>query len=162
MACDKFESEGLLFCAGELSAEQSVSYESHLGECEECSREVKEYTEMFGEFSASDLLAEVPSAQCDAKIIVALEEEAVRQSKPVVSFGGIFTLFIQRVAVPAAIFLIALTVGLQISHKSSDNAASIAKTQDSVAVHEDSIADTGRTFIQGGSTGVIPVTLEEK
>jgi len=162
MACDKFESEGLLFCAGELTSEESSLYESHLAECEECSREIKEYKELFGGESVSELLAEQPSAECDAKIVAALEAEARRQEKPVVSFGGLFTMFIQRIAVPAAIFLVAVTVGLQIAQKTSDTTAMQTKAHDSATAKVDSISDTGRTFIQGGSSGVIPVTLEEK
>lgn len=162
MACDKFESEGLLFCAGELTQEQSDTYKVHLDECEACSLEIQEYKEMFDGFSVAELLVEQPSAECDAKILLALETEALRQDKPVVSFGGVFTMFIQRIAVPAAIFLIAVTVGLQISQKTAEKTASIAKTQDSATVKVDSLSDTGRIFIQGGSSGVIPVTLEEK
>jgi len=162
MACDKFETEGLLYCADELSAEQASEYETHIAQCEDCSLEVTEYREMFGGTPVGELLEEIPSPECDAKILAALEVEAVRQSKPAVSMAGFFTLFLQRVAVPAAIFLVALTITVQFTNMNSQKAASIAKTEDSTVVKKDSLSDTGRIFLQGGSNGVIPVTLEDK
>lgn len=162
MACDKFESEGLLYCAGELTAEGSVQYEMHLAECSECAQEIAEYKQMFGGSTAKELLETAPSAECDTKIYAALEAEAVRQGKPVVSFGGIFTLFMQRVAIPAAIFMMAVTVGFQVSHNSTANQPALAKKTDTATVNKDSLNDTGRIFIQGGSNGVMPVNLEDK
>jgi len=162
MACDKFETEGLLYCSGELAPESVTEYESHLEQCPECSTELKQFRELFGNYSVAELLCEEPSAACDAKIIKALEAEAVRQSRPIVTFPGIFTLLIQRVAIPVAIFLVAVTVGLQISSKTGSKSIPLANSSDTSSIKKDSMSDTGRIFIQGGANGVIPVTLEEK
>jgi len=161
MACDKFETEGLLFCAGELPADAVAEYENHIGSCEECRLEIKEFQKLVDTINSPSNLAEIPSAECDAAIIAALEKEAFHLEKKVVSFGGILTLFVQRVAVPAAIFLMAITIGFQISSKSGEKSMA-TKSVDTSTVKTDSTADSGRIFIQGGANGVIPVTLEEK
>ena len=163
MACQKWESDGLLFVAGELSEDDSTDYEGHLKECDDCRGEFTAYKEMFGEFSAEELLQEVPSAQCDSKIIAAIDKAVAETEKPVVAMPRFFSMILHRVAVPVAIFAIAVTVGIQISSSSIDGESEVAVKKQNVQPVDttDSLSDTGRTFIEGGGQGVIPVTLEE-
>ncbi len=167
MACKKWESEGLLYTAGELSKEATAAYESHLSECEDCSVELQAYKEMFGEFSTKELLLETPSAECDTKILKAMEA-ALQEEEPketVAIMPGFFTMLLQRVAIPLAIFAFAVTVGIRISSSPAVESDAIVAKKDVPAVVEDSVdssSDSGRIFIEGGGEGVIPVTLEEK
>lgn len=165
MECKRWESDGLLYVAGELQDEASAEFEQHLAGCEECSRELSEYREMFGEFSAEDLLSDEPSAECDAKILAAIDEAVTETEKaePVVTMPGFFSVLMQRVAVPVAIFAIAVTFGVQIASNSGAGNSQVAQKADSAVVEEqkDSASDSGRIFIQGGGEGVIPVTLEK-
>lgn len=163
MECKKWESDGLLYVAGELQDEASAEFENHLTGCEVCSRELEEYREMFGEFNAEELLAVEPSAECDARVIAAMESTITKKAESVVTMGGIFTMLLKRVAVPVAIFAVAVTVGFQISHNTGTGESQMAKSKDSSVVEEksDTTSDSGRIFIQGGGSGVIPVTLEE-
>ncbi len=163
MACQKWESDGLLFIADELSNEDSTAYENHLNECDDCRDEFTAYKEMFGKFSAEEILKEVPSAECDSKIIAAIDKAIEETEKPVVAMPGFFSMFLQRVAVPVAIFALTVTVGIQISSKSIDGESAVAVKKQNVQPVDttDSLSDSGRTFIEGGGQGVIPVTLEE-
>ncbi len=164
MACNKWESEGLLYVADELSTEERANYEAHLAECEDCSVELQAYKEMFGEFSAEELLVEEPSSECDAKILAALEEVAnEKQAKPVYMMGGFMATMLQKVALPIAIFAIAVTVGIKLSsHNVSENSNLAVTNESTVDSLEDSLdSDSGHIFIEGGGDGVIPVGLEE-
>jgi len=164
MACNKWESDGLLYVADELSTEERTSYEAHLTECEECSVELQVYKEMFGEFTAEELLLEEPSSECDAKIISALEDIANETAvKPVYTMGGFMSIFLHRVALPLAIFALAVTVGIKFSSNAVSEKANLAVSNETaVDSLEDSVdSDSGHLFIEGGGDGVIPVGLEE-
>ncbi len=121
---------------------------------------------MFGDFTSEELLLETPSAECDTKILNAMEA-ALQEEEPkatVAVMPGFFTMLLQRVAVPMAIFALAVTVGIQISSNSIESETAVAKNEVPAVVTDstDTSADSGRIFIEGGGEGVIPVTLEEK
>ncbi len=164
MVCKRWESDGLLYVAGELSEDAAAQYRQHLLECKECEESVADYENMFAGFAMEDLLTETPSAECDAKILAAMEAAAEEKAKPVISMGGVFTMLFQRVAIPLAIFAFAVTVGIRITSQTAGPGTEIAKSIDTVVEEKDSTdvsIDSGRIFIQGGGEGVIPVTLEE-
>ncbi len=167
MACNKWESEGLLYVADELSTEDRANYETHLSECEECAVELQAYREMFGEFSVEELLVEEPSAKCDAKIFAALDEVANEKTekieKPVYTMGGFMATLLQKVAFPVAIFAIAITVGIKLSSQNVSDNSNLAITNESTidSLEDSTDSDSGHLFIEGGGDGVIPVGLEE-
>ncbi len=162
MACKKWESDGLLYIAGDLSNDESSLYETHLSECEECSLEVNNYKEMFGDFSAKELLSEEPSAECDQKILAAIDDvvSVKNEDQPIFTMGGFFATFIQRVALPLAIFAIAIGIGVQVSSRSTRE-GTIAIVEPVDTLQDSTDTDSGRIFIEGGGDGVIPVDLEE-
>ncbi|MBN2189478.1 MAG: hypothetical protein JW699_08485 [Chitinispirillaceae bacterium] len=104
MECRKWEETGLLYSAGELNAQEALDYESHLGECEECRKELSLYRGERERFFTAGVLGEAPSAKVDAEILRVCSDPRPRVR---ISAPALFTAFFRRrVIVPAMLFIV--------------------------------------------------------
>jgi anti-sigma factor RsiW len=46
MACSRFESDGMRYLDGEMSAEERLAFERHGADCNECGEQLKQFTEL--------------------------------------------------------------------------------------------------------------------
>jgi hypothetical protein len=104
MECRKWEEAGLLYTAGELTAQEALDYETHLAVCEECRKELCCYRREHERFFTAEVLGEVPSATIDAEILRVCSDP---RPKVRIAAPALFAAFFRRqILVPAMLFVI--------------------------------------------------------
>jgi anti-sigma factor RsiW len=104
MECRKWEEAGLLYAAGELTAQETAGFESHLVACGECRNELRRCRMEHERLFTAEVLGEVPSAEVDAEIlrVCSNPKPNVRITAP-----ALFAAFFRRqVFVPAMLFIV--------------------------------------------------------
>lgn len=160
MACNKWESEGLLLTSGELSAAQGDAFLEHLDTCSVCHDEYHTYKKMQETFFTPELLDfEFPKSLGIFSKIDDIPREDVVVSMP------LFTLLRTRVA---PIFVLLLGVFLGYTLWPTEQTKGVVSThqlqQAPSATHDsnpDSKSDTLREFREGGSKGIKSVDVTE-
>jgi len=106
MECNKWDENGLLFMARELSQPLASEFEKHLISCQSCSSELNQYTLEKKQFYATAILCESTPEHLDNKIISLC-------SKPMVPTSlGLFSMpWVKRAVFSALVF--ALGVGAE-------------------------------------------------
>lgn len=104
MECRKWEETGLLYTAGELTAQGALDYETHLTACEECRKELHCYHREHERFFTLEVLGEAPSAKIDAEILRVCSDARPRVR---IAAPALFAAFFRRqVLIPAMLFIV--------------------------------------------------------
>jgi hypothetical protein len=104
MECRKWEEAGLLYAAGELTAQEVGGFESHLATCGECRMVLECYRREHERFFTAEVLGEAPSAEVDAEILRVCSDPRPRVR---IAAPALFAAFFRRqVLVPVMLFIV--------------------------------------------------------
>jgi hypothetical protein len=106
MECNKWEENGLLYSAGELSQPLTSEFEKHLNSCQCCSTELNQYTFEKKQFYTTAILCEPTPEHLDKKIISLC-------SKPMVPTSiGLFSMqWVKRAVFSSLVFALGVGAG---------------------------------------------------
>jgi hypothetical protein len=106
MECNKWDENGLLFMARELSQPLALEFEKHLISCQSCSSELNQYTLEKKQFYTATILCESTPEHLDKKILSLY-------SKPMVLTSiGLFSMpWIRRAVFSALVFALGVGAG---------------------------------------------------
>lgn len=179
MACERFETEGLLYLSGELEDGAANSYESHLSMCDDCRIELDD-ARALSSMTDKGRLFEVDTSPAMDAIIQKLCSRPVR---PTVSFFD-FSAMARRFALPVLFLAVGFGGGTYISviaMSGSQPAGAVAqaplvRTQQIAALpgtatpavvvrdsmKSDSLIDQRRPLGNLNHEGVVPVNLGQE
>jgi hypothetical protein len=106
MECNKWDENGLLYLAKELSQPLSSEFEQHLTSCQSCSSELNQYTLEKKQFYSTAILCELTPEHLDKKIISLC-------SKPMIptSIGLFSTQWVKRAVFSTLVFALGMSAG---------------------------------------------------
>ncbi len=165
MACDRWETEGLLFTSGELDEAVATSYNEHIKECEPCRDELAFYSEGKESFFSPQLLSENPSSTTDDKII----KHCSVPVKPTFFMSGIGNL-VKTGSLALLVLMLGVSAPVYFSAvKSSSGESAVASVQPKAediltdsSIAKDSLDKEGKVELKRGNlnmNGVIHVEL---
>lgn len=137
MECNKWEEYGLLFTSGELDGRERQSFERHLSECSSCTQEEKLYLMEKERFYTPEILADAPSAACDAEIV-----RVCSDGRRKVTNMNTMPVFIKRTVLSVALFAIGF-IGVGYVTLKSNNG--IRKSVAAPTVSESTVVDQAVT-----------------
>ena len=136
MACDRFETEGLLYLSGELEADAAQSYAGHLAACEDCRVEHEEARAMSALTDKGRLFEEETTPVMD-DIILKLCAKPVRPATVSIGFGAV----VRRFALPVLFLAVGFGGGAYLSVIAMQNTGSGPSVAvKAPAVHSEQIA----------------------
>ena len=179
MACERFETEGLLFMSGELESGAANAYESHLATCDGCRTELGE-ARALSSHTDNGRMFEADTSPVMDDIILKLCSRPVRPTVALFDFGSM----VRRFALPVLFLAVGFGGGAYLSVIAmSGNTASgpvatvpTVRTQQIAAVpgsvtpavsvrdstKPDSVTDQRRPLGNLDHEGVVPVNLGEE
>ncbi|MGM0443806.1 MAG: anti-sigma factor family protein [Fibrobacterota bacterium] len=156
MVCNRWYTEGLLYCSGELSDAQQKRYMAHMQECKSCRDQLSWHTKIAA--AARDLPEEEVPADLDQRIRLMIQEtESTSKTGKTIPF----MMFLRRSAAAVALLLAGMWLSFTFwAHTPEDGdsiaAADSTATQDSAGLQDNSVP-----FIKGESTGIRSVGVSD-
>ncbi len=179
MACDRFESEGLLYISNELEPAARQAYDAHVPSCEECREEMSEYRALRQLTDDGRLFEVETNPAVDAVIRKVCERPAALPTTMSIGFGSM----VRRFALPVLFlcvgfgggaYMVVATSGLSgtavavkapaaVPAASISAAPVVAEAQPLVqpldSAENDSVMPASRPMGNLQSDGVVPVGL---